>query len=64
MTTHPTQGPNKSLDAAWRRYATALVHSMEDVRAETPEDVHLSLIHILPLGLGRLVQIDGVGWSR
>ena len=55
MTTHPTQGPNKSLDAAWRRYATALVHSMEDVRAETPEDVHTLLMETadywLSLGL-------------
>ena len=55
MTTHPTQGPNKSLDAAWRRYGQALLHAMAEVRAETPEDIHAVLMETadywLSLGL-------------
>ncbi len=44
MTTHRTEATNDDLDAGWRRYATALLHSMEDVRAETAEDVHPMLM--------------------
>jgi hypothetical protein len=55
MTTQSTQAPNESLDPAWRRYATALLHSMENVRAETAEDLHPVLMETadywLSLGL-------------
>jgi hypothetical protein len=55
MTTQSTQAPNESLDPAWRRYATALLHSMADVRAETAEEVHPILMETadywLSLGL-------------
>ena len=55
MTTERTPATNESLDTAWRRYASALLHSMEDVRAETPEDLHPMLLETadywLSLGL-------------
>ena len=55
MTTDRTPATNEGLDAAWRRYATALLHSMEDVRAETTEDLHPVLMETadywLSLGL-------------
>ena len=55
MTTESTQALNESLDPAWRRYATALLHSMADVRAETAEEVHPVLMETadywLSLGL-------------
>ena len=55
MTTQSTQAPNESLAPAWRRYATALLHSMADVRAETAEEVHPILMETadywLSLGL-------------
>ena len=55
MTTDRPPATNESLDATWRRYATALLHSMEDVRAETAEDVHPLLMETadywLSLGL-------------
>jgi hypothetical protein len=40
MTTDRTPATNEGLDTAWQRYATALLHAMAEVRAETPEDVH------------------------
>ena len=55
MTTHRSPATNESLDPDWRRYATALLHSMEDVRAETAEDLHPVLMETadywLSLGL-------------
>jgi hypothetical protein len=55
MTTDRSSATNESLDAPWRRYATAILHSMEDVRAETAEDVHPLLMETadywLSLGL-------------
>jgi hypothetical protein len=55
MTTDRTPATNERLDAAWRRYATALLHSMEDVRSETAEDLHPVLMETadywLSLGL-------------
>ena len=55
MTTEGTPATNEGLDTAWRRYATALLHSMEEVRAETAEDVHPLLMETadywLSLGL-------------
>ena len=55
MTTQSTRAPNESLDQAWRRYATALLHSMAEVRAETAEEVHPVLMETadywLSLGL-------------
>jgi hypothetical protein len=55
MTIQITAPPTGSLDPAWRRYATALLHSMEDVRAETAEEVHPVLLETadywLSLGL-------------
>ncbi len=40
MTTEATQ----KVDADWRRYGEALLHSMADVRSETPEDIHAVLM--------------------
>lgn len=34
----------QGVDAEWRRYGQALLRSMADVRAETPEDVHPVLL--------------------
>ena len=55
MTTDRSPGSNESLDPAWRRYGQALLHAMEDVRAETAEDVHAVLMETadywLSLGL-------------
>ena len=55
MTTDRTPATNEGLDTAWRRYATALLHAMAEVRAETPEDVHPVLMETadywLSLGL-------------
>jgi hypothetical protein len=55
MTTHRSPATNESLDPAWRRYATALLQAMEDVRAETAEEVHPVLMETadywLSLGL-------------
>ncbi len=55
MTTDPTQAAKEKLDPAWRRYATALLHSMGDVRAETAEEFHPVLLenadYWLSLGL-------------
>ena len=55
MTTDPTQTATDSPDADWRRYGQALLHSMAEVRAETPEDVHPVLMETadywLSLGL-------------
>lgn len=51
MTTKDEQTP----DAEWRRYGQALLHSMAEVRGETPEDVHPVLMETadywLSLGL-------------
>ncbi len=40
MTTEPTPIISRTDDPEWRRYGTALLHSMAEVRAETSEDVH------------------------
>jgi hypothetical protein len=48
-------GTAESVDADWRRYGQALLHSMAEVRGETPEDVHPVLMETadywLSLGL-------------
>jgi hypothetical protein len=50
-----TSDPTQEADADWRRYGQALLHSMADVRAETPDDVHPVLMETadywLSLGL-------------
>lgn len=50
-----TTEPAGTLEAEWRRYGQALLHSMADVRAETPEEVHPVLMETadywLSLGL-------------
>jgi hypothetical protein len=50
-----TSSPAETADANWRRYGQALLHSMAEVRAETPEDVHPVLMETadywLSLGL-------------
>jgi hypothetical protein len=55
MTTDRTSATNEGLDPAWRRYATALLQAMADVRAETAEEVHPVLMETadywLSLGL-------------
>jgi hypothetical protein len=48
-------GPTPTADADWRRYGQALLHSMAEVRAETPDDLHPVLMETadfwLSLGL-------------
>jgi hypothetical protein len=65
MTADPTQAAKGSLDPAWRRYATALLHSMEAVRAETSEDLHPVLLETadywLSLGLAIGTQQSEAG---
>lgn len=57
MTTDPAAqaAGDTSLDAGWRGYGKALLHSMAEVRDETPEDVHPVLMETadywLSLGL-------------
>jgi hypothetical protein len=40
MTTDPTHTTSPVENAGWHRYGRALLRSMTEVRAETPEDVH------------------------
>jgi len=40
MTTDATPTISPIDEPSWRRYGTALLHSMAEVRAETAEDVH------------------------
>ena len=55
MTTQSTQAPSENLDPAWRRYGRALLDAMDEVRAETPDEVHVVLMETadywLSLGL-------------
>jgi hypothetical protein len=55
MTTDRIQATSEDLDPAWRRYGQALLDAMDEVRAETPEEVHVVLMETadywLSLGL-------------
>jgi len=60
MTAHPNEATTHGEDPGWRRYGQALLHSMAEVRAEVPEDVHPILMETadywLSLGLAIGVQ--------
>lgn len=55
MTTDATPTISPIDEPSWRRYGTALLHSMAEVRAETSEDLHPLLMETadywLSLGL-------------
>ena len=60
MTTDSTDEAGGSRDADWQRYGQALLHSMAEVRAETPEDAHPVLMETADywLSLGLAIGTD------
>lgn len=57
---------DRTLDANWRRYGQAVVDSMAEVRAETPDEVHPVLMETADywLSLGLAIGIGHADQAR